>query len=159
VTEPRSDGRPMTADERTAFLAGPLIARLGCLDEDGHPYVVPTWFTHQDGGFYLVPRARAAWAGYLRRDGRVSLCIDGAAGQPNARVLVRGVAELVEEPNVGGGWMSIAREMSIRYSGPGPGLAYFEKTSAEPRWLFFVRPSRVTSWVGGWAGRYKHTAW
>jgi hypothetical protein len=157
--EIRSDGRRMTAAEREAFLARGLIARLGCLDEDGHPYVVPVWFTHADGGFYVIPRERAAWARYLRRDGRVSLCVDGAPDEPSARVLVKGVAELVEEPNVGGRWVPIAREMAVRYSGPERGLAYFEKTANEPRWLFFVRPLRIADWIGGWAAKYKHAAW
>jgi hypothetical protein len=155
----REDGRRMTAEERRAFLARGLTCRLACLDDEGHPYVVPVWFTHADGGFYVVPRARAAWARYLARDGRVSLCIDGAPEEPSARVLVKGTAELVEEPNVGGRWYPIAREMSVRYNGPERGLAYLEKTAAEPRWLFFVRPLRITDWVGGWAAKYKHAEW
>ena len=149
----------MTTEERRAFLAQPITCRLGCLDEDGHPYVVPVWFTYADGGFYIIPRARASWARYLARDGRVSLCIDGAPEQPSARVLVKGMAELVEEPNTDGRWVPIAREMSIRYSGEDRGLAYFEKTRNEPRWLFFVRPLKIADWVGSWAAKYKHSAW
>ena len=44
----------MTPDEIMTFLAGPVICRLGCLDDDGHPYVVPCWIHHADGGFYIV---------------------------------------------------------------------------------------------------------
>ena len=30
----------------------------------------------------------------------------------------------------------------------------------EPRWLFFVRPVRITTWQGvDWAKRYKHYQW
>ena len=156
---PRNDGRRMTPDERETFLAQGITARLGCLDDDGHPYVVPVWFTHADSGFYVIPRERAAWARYLARDGRVSLCVDEPPDQPGARVLVKGTAELVEEPNVGGRWVPIAREMAVRYRGAEQGLAYFEKTLNEPRWLFFVRPLRIADWVGGWAAKYKHSAW
>lgn len=74
------------------------------------------------------------------------------------RVLVEGRLEVVEQPNVGGRWVPICREMALRYFGEG-GLTYFEKTLQEPRWLLFVRPERLTSWVGGWAQRYKHAAW
>jgi nitroimidazol reductase NimA-like FMN-containing flavoprotein (pyridoxamine 5'-phosphate oxidase superfamily) len=141
--------------ERAAFLQRGIVCRLGCLDDEGYPYVVPVWFEYADGGLYIIPRARSTWAGYLERDGRVSLCIDAAGSQ---RVLVRGRARLVERPNVGGRWVEIARRMVERYLGE-RGAAYLEQTLQEPRWLFFVEPERMTSWKGGWAERYKHSQW
>jgi PPOX class probable F420-dependent enzyme len=147
----------MSDEERAAFLAQPVIGRLGCLDDDGYPYVVPVWFDYADGGFYLVPRARADWARYLERDGRVSLCID-SADLPYRRVIVRGRAEVIETPNVGGRWTEFATRMARNYRGD-EGLAYIERTKDEPRWLIFVRPERFTSTTGGWATRYKHSQW
>jgi hypothetical protein len=149
----------MSATERAALLARGVIGRLGCLDDEGYPYVVPVWFQFADGGFYIIPRERSAWARFLQRDGRVSLCIDAPPEDPGARVLVKGVAEIVETPNVGGRWVPIARDMAIRYMGAENGPRYLETTLAEPRWLFFVRPKRITDWVGGWAGKYKHENW
>ena len=61
--------------------------------------------------------------------------------------------------NVGGKWVAIARDMAVRYAGPEKGLTYLEATLGEPRWLFFVRPLRITDWTGGWAGKYKHSNW
>ncbi len=145
----------MSRAEREAFLAGGVVCRLGCLDEDGHPYVVPVWFDYADGGYYLVPRARSAWAAHLRRDDRVSLCIDGDDGR---RVLVKGRARLLEEANVGGRWVAIAQRMGARYLGE-RAAAYLGKTAGEPRWLFVVVPERTITWKGGWAERYKHSAW
>jgi PPOX class probable F420-dependent enzyme len=147
----------MNESEVATFLAQPIICRLGCLDDDGAPYVVPTWFEYADGGFYLVPRARADWARYLERDGRVFLCID-APEPPYARILVTGSATVVERPNVGGRWVALGQRMAERYRGQA-GLEYIERTRAEPRWLFFVRPERITSSKGGWATRYKHSQW
>jgi hypothetical protein len=145
----------MTSGEIAKFLSGPVICRLGCLDDEGHPYVVPCWIHHSDGGFYVVPRALSAWAAYLSRDPRVSLCIDAEDGR---RVLVKGRARLVEEPNVGGRWVQIARKMAVRYGGQ-DGLAYLDKTMDEPRWLFFIEPQARLSSAGGWAQRYKHYDW
>ena len=146
----------MNGEERAAFLQSGTICRLGCLDEEGHPYVVPCWFHYADDGFYIIPRERSVWARYLERDGRVSLCIDTEAG---ARVLIKGEARVVERPNVGGRWVPIAREMVLRYRGE-EGLPYLEATRNEPRWLFFVTPTSEKSWSGGgWAERYKHSAW
>jgi hypothetical protein len=149
----------MTDEERAQVFTLGVICRLGCLDDEGHPYVVPVWFTFANGGFYIIARERSVWARYLERDGRVSLCIDGVPDQPNTRILVKGIAETVERPNVGGQWVDLAREMSIRYAGREKGLSYLESTLAEPRWLFFIRPLRMTDWTGGWARKYKHSDW
>ena len=145
----------MTQVEMEDFLATDVLCRLGCLDEDGWPYVVPVWFQYKDGGFYVIPRERSAWAAMLERDTRVFLAMD----EPGRlrKVLVKGEAELVEGPNVGGRWVEIAREMSYRYLGE-HGPDYLVPTLHEPRWLFFVRPIKITTWQGlDWAKRYKHS--
>jgi nitroimidazol reductase NimA-like FMN-containing flavoprotein (pyridoxamine 5'-phosphate oxidase superfamily) len=148
----------MSEAEVAEFLAGDPICRLGCLDDDGWPYVAPCWFAYLDGGFYNIPRARSAWARHIQRDGRVFLCIDDST-RFNRRVLVKGEATVVEEPNLGGRWVEIARSMSLRYLGE-LGPKYLEPTLVEPRWLLFVRPLRMTTWQGvDWAARYKHAEW
>lgn len=147
----------MSQAEMEEFLATNVLCRLGCLDQDGWPYVVPVWFQYKDGGFYIIPRERSAWAGMLQRDGRVFLTMDEPGRQ--RKVLVKGQAELVEEPNVGGKWVAIANEMSYRYLGE-RGPDYLVPTLNEPRWLFFVNPVQITTWQGvDWAKRYKHSAW
>lgn len=137
------------------LLHSDVICRLACVDDDGAPYVVPCWFTYADGGFYVVPRARSAWARYLQNDGRVFLCIDAEDGR---RVLVKGQARLLEEPNVGGRWVAIGQEMAERYNGAA-GLHYLQRTLQEPRWLFFIETKEMRSSAGGWAKRYKHYEW
>jgi PPOX class probable F420-dependent enzyme len=144
----------MTQQELEAFLAGPWNARIGCLTAQGEPYVVPTWFEWDGHDFWLVPRARSAWARMLQRDPRVSLCIDEDAS-PHRRVQIAGEAEVVEEPNVGGRWVPIAERMASRYLGPVDGPGYLVPTLDRPRWLIRVRPHRLISWSGGeWHRRY-----
>ena len=53
---------PMSKVEMEAFLAGGEICRVGCLDPDGYPHLVPVWYHYQDGGFYLVGREKSLWA-------------------------------------------------------------------------------------------------
>ena len=65
----------LSEEELDTFLAGGNVARLGCLDPSGWPYVVPTWYQWADGGFYIIPRARSAWAQYMADDGRVSAVV------------------------------------------------------------------------------------
>ncbi|MEM7028077.1 MAG: pyridoxamine 5'-phosphate oxidase family protein [Chloroflexota bacterium] len=146
----------MDQETLNAFLSSDVLCRLGCLDDDGAPYVVPVWFQYVNDGFYIIPRAKSLWATYLKRDERVSLCIDSESGE---RVLAKGQATLVEESNVGGQWVEIARDMAFRYRGQA-GLDYLEKTLDEPRWLFFITPIKMTTWQGGgWAKHYKHSDW
>ena len=148
----------LSAEEINAFLAEGPFCRLGCLDEDGWPYVVPCWFEFRDGVFFIVPRAKSAWARHLQRDERCFLCIDEST-RFNRRVLVKGVAEIVEEPNIGGKWVEIARRMSIRYLGE-HGPSYLEPTMQEPRWLVRVTPVKMRTWQGvDWHKRYKHGKW
>ena len=148
----------MTEDEFAAFLAGSPFCRIGCVDEEGWPYVVPCWFEYNDGGFYIIPRARSAWARYIQKDRRVFLCIDDTTIYNN-RVLVKGEATVLEEPNLGGRWVEIATRMSVRYLGE-HGPQYLEPTLTEPRWLLFVKPLKITTWQGvDWAAKYKHSKW
>jgi len=148
----------LNEDELNAFLIQGNVARLGCLDKTGWPYVVPTWYQWADGGFYIIPRARSKWARLMADDGRVSIALD-SSDAPYIKVHSQGTAEVVEEPNVGGKWVEIATEMSIRYLGEN-GPKYLEPTLNEPRWLFFVRPKSLSSWQGtDWAKRYKHSEW
>jgi nitroimidazol reductase NimA-like FMN-containing flavoprotein (pyridoxamine 5'-phosphate oxidase superfamily) len=147
----------LTAAEMEEFLAGNILCRLAVLDPDGWPYIIPVWFQYKDGGYYIIPRERSVWANYMARDPRVSLVIDETGRQ--RKVMVRGEAEMIEEPNIGGKWVEIAREMSLRYLGPN-GPSYLEPTLPEPRWLFFVKPIKTTTWQGvDWARRYKHSDW
>ena len=145
----------MTPSQIDELLHSNTVCRLACIDDEGAPYVVPCWFTYADGGFYVVPRARSAWAAYMKNDGRVFLCVDADNG---GRVLVKGQAKVVEEPNVGGKWVEIGQEMAERYGGEA-GLKYLETTMQEPRWLFFIEAGKMLSSTGGWAKRYKHYDW
>lgn len=145
----------MSEEERDVFLAGNPICKLGCHDDEGWPYVVPVWFEYADGGYYIIPRERSVWARYVQRDERVFLCID-EVGVPQRRVLVKGTARIVEEPNQGGQWVEIARRMATRYLGE-HGPDYLEPTLSEPRWLIFVSPRKTMTWQGvDWHQRYKH---
>jgi nitroimidazol reductase NimA-like FMN-containing flavoprotein (pyridoxamine 5'-phosphate oxidase superfamily) len=147
-------GRGMTPEEVAQFLGGAWNAKVGCVTDEGAPYVVPAWYEWDGEAFWLVPRARSAWARYLQTDPRVSLCIDEEAA-PHRRVQVLGRAEIVEEPNVGGRWVPIAERMATRYLGPVDGPRYLVPTLDRPRWLVRVHPQKVTTWAGGeWHPRY-----
>lgn len=147
----------MNQEEIEAFLGTDVLCRMACHEDEGWPVVVPVWFQYKDGGYYIIPRERSAWATFLKNDPRCFLDMDES---PSLRkVLVKGEAVCIEEPCVGGKWVAIAEEMSIRYLGPN-GPKYLEPTLNEPRWLFFVKPVKTTTWQGvDWPARYKHSEW
>ena len=135
--------RPMNQAELEVFLAGGEICRASCLDDDGWPYTAPVWHEYSDGGFYLVGREESLWAHYMSRNPRSFLCIDTVT-EPH-KVLVKGEAEVIERPNVGGKWVEIARRMAVRYLGE-DGLKYLEPTMSDPRWLIFIKPKSIKTW-------------
>jgi hypothetical protein len=142
----------MSADEMEAFLAQGIVMRLACLDPDGAPYVVPCWYEWDGSAFWVIPRQRSVWAEYLKNDPRCAFTIDVL--ETVEKVMGKGTAELVEEPNVGGKWVEIGNRMAVRYLGPN-GPNYLVPTLQQPRWLFRITPSELKTWQGvGWARRY-----
>ncbi|MFN8187658.1 MAG: pyridoxamine 5'-phosphate oxidase family protein [Gaiellales bacterium] len=142
----------MSPDQMETFLAGGHVMRLAYLDETGHPGVVPVWYEWSEGRFWVIPRARSAWAAHLERDGRVGFVVDVA--DTLEKVIGKGTAELIETPNTGGRWVEIATRMSVRYLGPN-GPRYLEPTLGQPRWLFAITPAEIQTWQGvAWARRY-----
>jgi Pyridoxamine 5'-phosphate oxidase len=142
-------------EELDAFLGEGRIARLACIDEEGWPYVVPCWQEWDGEGFWVIPRKKSAWAGYLRQEPRCAITVDEDGTL--RKVIAQCTAKLVEEPNVGGRWVPIAERMSLRYLGEN-GPKYLEPTLDKPRWLFYLEPHRLWTWQGvDWARRYKET--
>lgn len=146
----------MDEAEIDAFLRLGTIARLAVLDERGWPYVQPVWF-HWDPAervYWVIARKKSQWAEHMKRDGRVALSIDGSE-PPYPKVTAQGMAEIVEEPNVGGKWVDIANEMAVRYLGE-HGPDYLVPTLDKPRWLIKIVPTEMSSWQGvDWHSRYK----
>lgn len=143
----------MDPESVAAFLDEPRIARLGCLDDDGWPYVVPCWQEWDGSSFWVVPRERSAWARYLAAEPRCAITVDEDGAQ--RKVVAQCRAVVVEEPNVGGQWVPVATRMSRRYLGEN-GPRYLEPTLDKPRWLFRLDPTRLQTWQGqDWAERYK----
>src|SRR4029450_10240210 len=170
-TTTTKSGEPMpklTPEQMRDFLARPdVVCHISCLDDDGAPYLVPTFYLYEDDVFYLWPRARSRWGEYLERDGRVALCIDGGVEDPDQwakRVVVRGRAELIFGPGrITDTPENPARQLvyrTVRRSDPDLTFADFVSWAAGIEdvgfRLFRVEPSKVTSWWGEYAKRYRN---
>ena len=155
----------MSDDEVRAFLGEPgHLVRIGTVDGDGMPRVVPTWFVAVDGEVLFTPRAPAAFLANIRRDGRVGLSIDEDA-LPYRKVTVQGRAHIVHEPGADDAWRELYRTIAKRYVPAEAADAYVDGTIDQPRALVAVplAGSVVTTWrmpvdgedpTGIWHRRY-----
>ncbi len=155
----------LTAAEQQALLTEPgIVMRIGVVDENGAPYVTPIWFWSEDGFIYFTPRQKSAWFESLKRDPRVSLCIDEQA-LPYRKVLVNGVAELQFDVGNDALWRPTYQKMAAKYVGAVGAEKYVADTIDQPRALFHIELAKavVSSWrmpvadeptMGIWAKRY-----
>jgi PPOX class probable F420-dependent enzyme len=155
----------LTDAEVEAFLDEPgHLVRIGTVDDDGYPRVVPTWFIHREGEIVFTPRAPAVFLANLRRDPRIGLSIDEDP-LPYRKVTVQGDARVVHEPGEDDAWRDLYRQIAKRYVPEDAADEYVDNTIDQPRALIAVplRTSRVQTWrmpvegedgTGIWHRRY-----
>lgn len=158
----------MTSDETSAFLDEPgHLVRIGTVDPDGAPSVVPTWFILRDGTFFVTPRERSAWFSHLRAEPRVCFTVDESE-PPFRKVVIKGMLGVVHDLGEDDEWRDLYRDITLRYVPEDWGDAYLADTHDEPRALLGLDLERaaVTTWrmpanpgedpLAVWASRYYH---
>src|SRR5512134_2351291 len=90
----------LSDDEVTRFLGEPWNARIATVTPDGWPHVTPVWyeFLPEPRHVLVVGRERAEWVGHIRRTPRVAVHVADDAHAEHTRVLIQGVAEIMEGP-------------------------------------------------------------
>jgi PPOX class probable F420-dependent enzyme len=102
----------MTEVEIDTFLSEKRHAVLATNRIDGPPQVSPVWYLYREGKIFAGISPCSAKGRNIKRDPRVSLCVDGC--YPDARYVVcHGRAELLDQPSA---WRDgIERAISLRY--------------------------------------------
>lgn len=158
--EPDDRIGPLDDAALARFLAEPWNARIATTDPHGWPHVTPVWYDFDATArtFFVVGRERAAWVAHIRREPRVAFHIADDVHRQHTRVLVQGIAEIVEGPVAPAASARIGEltdELSLRYLGPN-GPTYAARTAERPRVLIAIRPERWQTWNGGeWHPRYR----
>jgi len=138
----------LSAEVREFMLHGTRTAKLATMTPSGWPHVMPVWFA-LDGDEILLTTGRDTVKGrYLRRDDRVSLCVDDER-LPYAFVHVRGRARVFEDaPDM----LEWSTRIAARYVTAEEADAYGRRNAVPSELLVRVRPERVIAEfdVAGW---------
>ena len=156
----------LTHDEVRTFLDEPgHLARIGTLDDDGFPRVLPLWFIRDDEHLLFTPRSPAVIWKNIQRDARIAVTIDEDTA-PYRKVFVQCECEVVHPPGEDDTWRDTYRQIARRYVGSDFADAYVDGTDDQPRALCAVSLNdavRLSTWRmpiegedprGVWAKRY-----
>jgi nitroimidazol reductase NimA-like FMN-containing flavoprotein (pyridoxamine 5'-phosphate oxidase superfamily) len=157
----------LTEDELFAFLdEREHLVRIGTVDADGMPRVVPLWFIRQGDDICFTPRTPALVHINLARDPRVALSIDEDP-LPYRKVTVQGHARLLHGPGEDDVWRDLYRAIAQRYITVEAAEGYVQGTIDQPRALYAVSlrdaSTKLSTWrmpvegedgTGIWARRY-----
>jgi PPOX class probable F420-dependent enzyme len=125
------------------FLAAdpPRTAKLATVRADGRPHVAPVWIALDGDDIVLTTNTATAKGKALRRDPRVSLCVDDER-PPFSFVMVEGTAELSEDPDDLRRWATV---IGGRYMGADRADEYGRRNGVPGELLVRVTPTRVVA--------------
>jgi len=103
--------KDMTSQDN--FLKTQKVLRLATIDQKGTPHIVPVWYLYSQKKFYIGTNTRTEKAKNLKKNKRVSFCIDVGIHSPKIYgVMGKGNAKLILEKNK---VSSIAKKILKRY--------------------------------------------
>ena len=158
----------LTDKELDDFLTEPgHLLRLGTVDTDGMPRVVPIWFLYDENKLWFTPRARSAWLEDLRANPAVCCTIDESGGLVR-KLVARGTAVLEHDLGDDDAWRDRYRTIALRYTPETFADAYLEDTHDEPRALYSVdlaeaetatwrMPAKGEDRLAVWSKKYYHS--
>jgi PPOX class probable F420-dependent enzyme len=138
--------RRMSEAEIRAFLMlGTRTGKLAVTRLDGSPMVVPVWFVMDDDGTLVFTTLGESVKGKaLRRDGRVSLCVDSEE-PPYSYVRVDGTTTLLEDVELLRTW---ATRIAARYMGAELAEQYGARNAVPGELLVRITPAKTVAVAG-----------
>lgn len=128
-----------TEEQRAFLLHGTRTGKLATVRKDGRPHVVPIWFTLDGDTLVFTTGEHTAKMANMRRDARVSLCVDDET-PPYAYLIVEGTASWSSEPAALLHW---ATRLGGRYMGEEQAEAYGKRNGVPGELLIRITPTRV----------------
>ena len=141
----------MSKDEiRNFLLQGTFTGKLGTINKNGTPHVVPIWFTLDDeDNIIFNTGSKSVKAKNILRNNRVRLCVDDQIPLYSF-VIIDGVAEIISDiPTEIFKWAKI---IAARYMGNDKAEEYGKRNSSEEELLLKIKPTKVIGQkdLAGW---------
>ena len=135
----------MTRAEWLAFLDAPVRpAMLANTRKDGRPHLAPVWYALDGETLVFTTGADTVKGRSIRRDGRVSLCVQDDQ-PPFSFVTVSGSAEWFDEVSDVRHWAGI---IGGRYMGADQAEAFGKRNAVPGELLIRLRPDKIVALAG-----------
>ena len=134
----------MSKDEiRNFLLQGTFTGKLGTINKNGTPHVVPIWFTLDDEDNIIFNTGKnPVKAKNIQRDNRVRLCVDDQIPLFSF-VTIDGIAEIISNKPIE--IFEWAKIIASRYMGSDKAEEYGKRNSSEGELLLKIKPTKVVS--------------
>ena len=124
------------------FLKSQKILRLATIDKRGVPHIVPVWYLYKDGIFYVGTNTSTKKAKNVKKNPKVSFCVDAGIRSPIFGVMGRGVAKLILNKKI---VSSITKKILLRYfSSLNNNSA--QELLAQTDCIIKITPKKITVW-------------
>ena len=133
----------MTPEEYHHFmLQRARTGKLASVREDGSPHIAPIWYDLDGDVVMFTTWTTTVKARNIRRDPRVSLCVDEDA-PPFSFVIVEGRAEFVSPPPEK--LLYWTTRIAARYMGADLAQAYGKRNAVEGELLLRLTPAKIVA--------------
>lgn len=140
----------MTRDEiRNFLLQGTFTGKLGTINKDGKPHVVPIWYTlDEQENIVFNTGGESVKAKNIKLDNNVCLCVDDQTPLYSF-VIIEGRAQIEEQTSEIYKWAKI---IGARYMGYDKSEEYGRRNSGEGEVLVRIKPTRIVGQkdIAGW---------
>lgn len=131
----------MNDEIRDFLLRGTYTGKLGTINKDGTPHVVPIWYTvDKQNNIIFNTSGESVKAKNIKRDNRVRLCVDDQTPLFSF-VIIDGIAQI--ERNESSEIYKWAKIIAARYMGEDKSEAYGRRNSVEGEVLVKIKPTRT----------------
>jgi general stress protein 26 len=128
--------------KRNEFLRSQKILRLATVDRNDVPYIVPVWYLYKNGNFYVGTNTSTKKAKNVRKNPKVSFCVDLGVHSPIIGVMGIGNAKLILRKN---DVARIAKKILLRYFKSLKNKSAQELLS-QTDCIIEIIPKKITTW-------------
>src|SRR3989337_1499684 len=124
------------------FLKSQKILRLATIDKRGVPHIVPVWYLYQGGLFYVGTNTTTEKAKNVKKNPKVSYCVDAGIRSPIYGVMGKGIARLILNKKIVSG---ITKKILLRYF-RSLNNSTAQELLAQTDCIIKIIPKKITVW-------------